>query len=341
MATGSLSGRFAPAVGGWPVSARAHHVRAERDERHSGDQSFGSRGRSAQLNPDQGPHTAAGYASKSISSSISAPVNFIQVDGLKIAHKVVGEGEPIIFLARFRGTLNDWDPAFVDAVAKRYRVILFDAPGVGRSGGIVQTSVTTWADQAVKFTRALGIDHSMFLGWSMGGAVAQIVAVNHPTIVDKLVLLATGPSGNSEFVPANPEFGARARKPVYDFDDYQFLFFYSSETAKAACASYLKRVALIEDKDIPATPESYHNMSIAMADFKGNKERNYFSALKDIDKPVLIANGKFDPSYPLMNSYVLEREIPNSKLIVYPDAGHGFLFQHQREFVPELLAFLA
>lgn len=98
---------------------------------------------------------------------------------------------------------------------------------------------------------------------------------------------------------------------------------------------------MIEDKDIPATRESSQNMTIAMADFKANRERNYFSDLRNIDKPVLIANGKFDPSYPLMNSYVLEREIPNSKLIVYPDAGHGFLFQHHREFVPEVVAFLA
>src|SRR5258706_2973204 len=93
-------------------------------------------------------------------SSISAPIEFIQVDDLKIAYKVVGNGKPIIFLARFRGTLNDWDPAFVDGVAKSYRVILFDAPGVGRSSGIVPASVTKWADQAVQFTRALGIEHA-------------------------------------------------------------------------------------------------------------------------------------------------------------------------------------
>jgi pimeloyl-ACP methyl ester carboxylesterase len=239
----------------------------------------------------------------SVSSSISAPIKFIQADSFKIAYKVIGTGQAIILLARFRGTLNDWDPAFVDAVAKSYRVILFDASGAGRSSGIVPTSVTK--------------------------------------IVAKLVLLATGPSGNPDFVPANPEFGTRARKPVYDFDDYQFLFFYKSDTAKAACASYLKRLELIEDKDIAATPESYQNMSVAMGDFKVNKERNYFEALKEIKKPVLIANGKFDPSYPLMNSYVLEREIPNSKMIAYPDAGHVFLFQCWREFVPELLAFLA
>src|SRR5271155_5661061 len=276
----------------------------------------------------------------SASSSISAPITFIDVDGLKIAYKVIGNGKPIIFLSRFRGTLDDWDPAFVDAVAKSYRVILFDAPGVGRSGGVVPTSVTTWADQAVRFTNTLGIRHAIFLGWSMGGAVGQILAINHSDIVDKLVLLATGPSGNPDFVPGNPEFGTRARRPIYEFDDYQFLFFYRSETAKAACASYLKRVDLIEDRDTAATPESYQHMTIAMGSFKANKERNYFNALKDIKEPVLIGNGKFDPSYPLMNSYVLEREIPNSKLIIYPDAGHGFLFQYHSQFVPELLAFL-
>ena len=274
------------------------------------------------------------------SSSISASIEFIEIDDLKIAYKVIGKGSPIVFLQRFRGTLNDWDPAFVDAVAKSYKVILFDAPGVGLSTGIVPTSVTEWADQAVQFTRALGIDRAIYLGWSMGGAVAQIIAINHPQGVDKLVLLATGPSENPDFVAANPEFGSRARKPIYDFDDYQFLFFYKSETAKLACASYLKRADLIEEKDVAVTPDGYRNMSIAMGDFKANKEKNYFDALKDIKQPVLIANGKFDPSYPLMNSYVLEREIPNSKLIAYPDAGHGFLFQYHRQFVPELLAFL-
>jgi pimeloyl-ACP methyl ester carboxylesterase len=280
-------------------------------------------------------------AGASAASSISAPIKFIQVDGLQIAHKVIGEGTPIIFLQRFRGTLNDWDPAFVDAVAKSYRVILFDAPGVGRSNGIVPTSVTKWAEHALQFARALGIQHAIYLGWSMGGAIAQVIVINYPESVDRLVLLATGPSGNPDFAPGNPEFCSRARKPVYDFEDYQFLFFYKSDTAKAACVSYLERVDQIKDKDEAVTPEGYRNMSIAMGDFKANKEKNYFDALRDIKQPVLIANGKFDPSYPLMNSYVLEREILNSQLIIYPDAGHGFLFQHHRRFVPELLAFLA
>jgi pimeloyl-ACP methyl ester carboxylesterase len=103
----------------------------------------------------------------------------------------------------------------------------------------------------------------MYLGWSMGGAAAQIIAINHPDSVDKLLLLATGPPGNPDFDPANPEFGSRARKPVYEFDDYQFLFFYKSETAKAACASCLKRVNLIQDKDVAVTPEGYNNMTAA------------------------------------------------------------------------------
>jgi pimeloyl-ACP methyl ester carboxylesterase len=276
----------------------------------------------------------------SASSSISAPIKFIEVDSLMIAYKEIGKGKPIIFLQRFRGTLNDWDPAFVDAVAQRYRVILFDAPGVGRSTGIVPKSVTAWADQAVRFSRALGIDRATYLGWSMGGAVAQVIAINHPESIDKLVLLATGPAGNPDLVSGDPEFGSRARKPVYEFDDYQFLFFYKSETARAACVSYLERVDQIREKDAAVTAEGYGNMTIAMSDFRGNKEKNYFEALKSIERPALIANGKYDPAYPLMNSYVLEREIPNSKLIVYPDAGHGFLFQYHQQFVADLLAFL-
>jgi pimeloyl-ACP methyl ester carboxylesterase len=274
-------------------------------------------------------------------SYIYAPFKFIQVDGEKIAYKIIGKGKPVVFLHRFRGTLNDWDPAFVDAVAKNYQVIIFDPPGVGLSSGTVPISVTKWAGQAVQFTCALGIDNAIYLGWSMGGAVAQVIAINHPDYVDKLVLLGTGPSGNPDLVPGNPEFGLRARKPVYDFDDHQFLFFYNSETSKAACSSYLKRVNMIKERDTDTKLESYQNMSVAMGDFKANKEKNYFNELKNIKRPVLIGNGKFDPSYPLMNSYVLEREIPNSKLIIYPDSGHGFLFQHFQMFTPELLAFMA
>jgi pimeloyl-ACP methyl ester carboxylesterase len=277
---------------------------------------------------------------ESAASSIPAPIQYVQVDEVRIAYKVIGGGRPIIFFARFRGTLNDWDPAFVDAVAKSYQVILFDALGVGRSGGTVPTSVTKWAEQASHFVQALGIKRASFVGWSMGGAVAQVLAINYPEVVDKLVLLATGPAGNPDFVPGSQEFGTRARKPDYDFEDNQYLFFYKSEKAKAACEAYLERIALFEDKDTPVTTENYQNMSLAMADFKGNKERNYFEALKDIKIPVLIADGKYDPSYPLKNLYVLEKEIPNSKLIVYPDAGHGFQFQYARQFVPELLSFL-
>jgi pimeloyl-ACP methyl ester carboxylesterase len=216
----------------------------------------------------------------SASSSITAPIQFIKVDGLNIAYKVIGRGKPIIFLARFRGTLNDWDPAFVDAVAKSYRVILFDAPGVGRSAGVVSTSVMKWADQAVQFTHALGVEHAMYLGWSMGGAAAQIIAINHPESVDKLLLLATGPSGNPDFAPANPEFGSRARKPVYEFDDYQFLFFYKSETAKAACASYLKRVNLIQDKDVPVTTEGYNNYDSRDGRLQGEQREELFRCAK-------------------------------------------------------------
>jgi len=279
-------------------------------------------------------------STKAAPSSVAARIQFVDVGGERIAYKTVGEGKPIIFLHRFRGTLDDWDPAFVDGVAKKYRVIMFDQPGVGRSSGSVSTSVTKWADQAATFARALGIGRAVYLSWSMGGAVAQILGIRHADEVERLVMLATGPSQNPDSAAGDPEFGRRARKPIYEVDDYEFLFFYKSPAARAACLSYLQRVAQIEDKDVPVTPDGYQNMSIAMADFKANKEQNYFEQLKAIECPTLIGNGKFDPSYPLMNSLVLEREIPNAKLIVYPDSGHGFLFQYHDQFVPELLAFL-
>jgi pimeloyl-ACP methyl ester carboxylesterase len=281
-------------------------------------------------------------SSKTISySSATALIQFVRVDTLNIAYKEIGTGEAIIFFQRFRGTLNDWDPAFVDALAKKYRVILFDAPGVGLSSGTVPTSITTMADQAVAFATALGIARSNYLGWSMGGAIAQVVAINHPEKVIKLILAATGPSANPELVAGNPEFGIRARKPAYSFEDNQFLFFYSSPASKIACSEYLDRLESIKERDSAANVSAYTNMSTALVSFKANKEKNYFDLLKSIGHPTLVANGKYDPSYPFANSYVLAREIPDSKLIVYPDSGHGFLFQYHREFALEVMNFLS
>ncbi|HTE11606.1 MAG TPA: alpha/beta hydrolase [Chitinophagaceae bacterium] len=284
---------------------------------------------------------SAAQSSKTIYySSTTAPIQFAQVDTLNIAYKEMGTGVPIICLQRFRGTLNDWDPAFVDALAKKYRVILFDAPGLGLSSGTVPTSITTMADQAIAFARALGISRSNYLGWSMGGAIAQVLAINHPEQVIRLILAATGPSANPEFVAGNPEFGIKARKPIYSFEDNQFLFFYSSPSSKKACSEYLGRLESIKERDTVANVSAYNNMSTALASFKANNEKNYFELLKSIGHPVLVANGKYDPSYPFANSYVLAREIPNSKLIVYPDAGHGFLFQYYSEFALEVMNFL-
>jgi pimeloyl-ACP methyl ester carboxylesterase len=274
-------------------------------------------------------------------SSASAPIKFVQVNGLKIAYKLIGDGEPIIFLNRFRGNLNDWDPGFVDVVAARYKVLLFDAPGIGLSEGTVPASITKMGDDAIAFASALGIKKAAYLGWSMGGAVAQAIAVNYPGATSKIVLCATGPSGSPEFVAANPEFGIHARKEKYEFEDNLFLFFHDSVKSRLACEAYLLRVSKIINKDEDTKKESFMNQGMALGDFKANKEKNYFEALKDIKVPVLIANGKFDPSYPLMNSGLLEREIPESKLIIYPDAGHGFLFQYYTEFAAEVVSFLS
>src|ERR1700733_11234463 len=160
-------------------------------------------------------------------SSISAAIKFIQVDSFKIAHKVIGKGKPIIFLARFRGTLNDWDAAFVDAVAKSYKVILFDAHGVGLSTGIVPTSVTKWADQAVQFTRALGIDHAIYLGWSkrvlnVDGAIiapakAARIFSRSPRysrvniVVRSSAMFCGSPSSTNGLTPENAKIGPCAR----------------------------------------------------------------------------------------------------------------------------------
>lgn len=176
-------------------------------------------------------------------SALDAATQFLEVDGTRLAYRSIGAGDPIVFLSRFRGTMNDCDPAFVDAVAATRRVILFDSAGVGESAGETPTTLEEAADIAVGLSRALGFDKADFLGWSMGGMTLSILGAKYPEAVRALIPAGTLPPGGSpEVIPSPPDWSAVAGKPVYDDEDILYLFFTKTEKSRAAGLASLERI---------------------------------------------------------------------------------------------------
>ena len=275
----------------------------------------------------------------------AAATQFVRIDGKQIAYRSLGEDQPgavpIVLLHRFRASMDDWDPALIDAVARDRRVILFDNVGVGESDGQTPGNLEQIADDAASFVRALGLTEVDFLGWSMGGMTAQILAAKHPDLVRKLALIATLPPGGSpEVVVAQGDWMRVASKPTYTDEDLLYLFFSPSPEGVAAGLASLERTSCRRKAfEIKTRPETMQAQYGAATSFFRN-EGNWYERLKSIQAPTLVANGDEDPTFPAIDSVVLAREIPNAQLALYPDSGHGFHFQYPGRFAADLRAFL-
>lgn len=245
-------------------------------------------------------------------------------------------GVPLVLCQRFRGTLDDWDPAFLTALAAHRRVILFDSAGIGRSGGEVPTSIAGMAQVAADFIRALDLGPIDLLGWSLGGLVAQQVALDHAPLVRRLIVAGSSPGGIADGPQQHPRVREVMTHPVNGEADFLFLFFPETETARAAGKAHLARLPTGADRGPPVSPQSFMNQIIAFSQWAGVRER-----LGELRIPVLAANGQHDVMIPACRSYVLGQEVADGKTVLYPDAGHAFLFQHIDAFVAELDRFLA
>src|SRR5271169_6867554 len=240
-------------------------------------------------------------------SNTTAPTQFIQTKLEKYAYRRFGKGPglPLLCLQHFTGTLDNWDPAVTDPLALGREVILFESAGLGRSTGQVPENMAGMAAHALAFVDAVGLKRLDILGYSLGGMVAQQVALERPSLVHKMLLVATAPEGGEDIMHMDkPELRKITEDPdMPGLEKLVKLFFARSESSQAAGEAFAAR-------------------------------------LGEIKQACLVVNGVFDNMIPVRNSYMLSEHLPNAMLLTYPDAGHGSLFQFYKSFVRQATLFL-
>ncbi|SFR06464.1 Pimeloyl-ACP methyl ester carboxylesterase [Lentzea waywayandensis] len=274
-------------------------------------------------------------------SANSAVTRTVDVDGTPFAYREIGltEGVPLVFLHHFTAVLDDWDPAVVDGLAERHRVVLVDLRGVGSSGGTTPDSVEAMATDLAGFLRALGFGEVDLLGVSMGGMIAQVLAQQEPGLVRRMILAGTSPAGDAG--PANAlallqnalqQAAAEGKHPKH------VLFFSPTARSQEAADAFLARLnERTEDRDAEVTNETIGAQATALAKW----EQSSPEGLTTVRQPVLVVNGDNDVMTPTISSFNLAKYLPNAQLSIYPDAGHGALFQHHALFVEQALEFLS
>jgi pimeloyl-ACP methyl ester carboxylesterase len=280
-----------------------------------------------------------GNAIKGSETLETAPTKFIRAGGIEFAYRSFGKstGTPLIFLQHFAGHMDSWDPVVVNGLAKDRPVIVFDNAGVGKSGGATPDNVAQMTTDATLFITALGLEKVDLLGYSIGGFISQKIAADYPTLARKIVLVATAPEGGEEHLLAVLA-DAYARKGAED--TRLPLFFTASAASQAAGRAFLKRAnARTADRDpdsgkVITDPQAKALISWCAAKDPGNR------ILDAIAQPVLIVSGSNDTMLPDKNAYFMFKHLTNAQLILYPDSGHGVLFQYPDSFVDQTTLFL-
>jgi pimeloyl-ACP methyl ester carboxylesterase len=273
-------------------------------------------------------------------TSRTAATRTIDVAGTPFAYRELGPrtGVPLVFLHHFTAVLDDWDPRVIDGIAAKRHVIAFDNRGVGASGGSVPSTIDEMAADAVAFIRALGYEQVDLLGFSLGGGVAQVIALNHPELVRRAILAGTGPRGGGGIEKMPLIVGSAYTKAALTLrDPRHYLFFNRNAVGRRAASEYMARL-----KERTADRDKGISMQARLAQLKAIRGAGLGAPddLSKITQPVFVANGDNDVMVASSHSEDLARRIPNAKLTLYPDSGHGGVFQYHREFVPAVLEFL-
>ncbi len=273
-------------------------------------------------------------------SYTDAATKSVDVSGTTFAYRELGPatGTPVIFLNHLAAVLDNWDPRVVNGIAAKHRVITFDNRGVGASSGRTPDTVEAMARDAVAFIKALGLAQVDLLGFSMGGFIAQVIAQHEPQLVRKMILAGTGPSGGRGIENVTVlTIGDMAKGALSLRDAKYYLFFTRTANGRSEARQFLKRLKeRTNDRDKTITLSSFRAHLRAIHAWGLQEPED----LSRIQQPVFVANGDQDRMVPSSNSADLARRLPNAQLTIYPDAGHGGIFQSHQQFVPEALEFL-
>jgi pimeloyl-ACP methyl ester carboxylesterase len=275
-----------------------------------------------------------------MTSWTDAPTRTLSAGGVEFAYRELGPstGVPVVFLTHLAAVLDNWDPRVVDGIAAKRRVITFDNRGVGASSGSTPRTIEEMARDAVTFIGALGLDQVDLFGFSMGGMIAQLIAQQEPQLVRKLILAGTGPAGGEGIDKVTRiSLLDTARGLLTRQDPKQFLFFTRTPNGRRAGKEFLARLQeRTSDRDKAISIRSFRAQLKAIHRWGQQQPAD----LASIQQPVLAMNGESDRMVPSNNTVDLDRRLPNSQLVLYPDAGHGGVFQFHQDFVKQALEFL-
>ena len=263
-------------------------------------------------------------------------------NGVDYAYRDTGEGEvALVLLNHFRGNLDSWDPALVDALAVNRRVIAFDNAGVGGSTGVTPHTIGQMAHDATAFISAMDLGQVDLLGFSIGSFVAQEITLIRPAMVRRLVLASSAPQGAAGMHGWAPEVIGAIGTPKTSPEEYLDVFFARSPSSRQAGQQTLQRMyARTEDRDAATTWATREAQYDAVCTW-GIPDHAKLQRLSCLQMPVFVANGNSDPMILPHYSYLLAGLIPQARVKIYPDAAHGFLFQHHAEFAADVEAFLS
>jgi pimeloyl-ACP methyl ester carboxylesterase len=275
-----------------------------------------------------------------ITSYAKATSHTITAGGVTYAYRELGPkgGIPVVFFVHLAANLDNWDPRIIDPIAREHHVIAFDNRGVGASSGRVPDSVEAMADDAYTFIRALGFEKVDIFSFSLGGFVAQALVAKHPELVRKLILTGTGPAGGRDIDKvAGITYLDILRAALTRQDPKEFLFFNRNATGKPAARAFVNRLKeRTVDRDVQVSVKTLQTQLMAIKRWG----RSAPADLSTITQPTLIANGDNDRMVPSVLSEDMHRRIPGSELVIYPDSGHGGIFQFHAKFAPVAVEFL-
>jgi pimeloyl-ACP methyl ester carboxylesterase len=289
------------------------------------------------------PDSTVFQAATDVTDYSRTPNQYVTVKGIKLAYRTIGnrsDAPPLVLFQHFTGTMDDWDQSMIEGLAKSRTVVIFENAGIGASEGKAPDSVATMARYAEGFLDALHLNKVDILGFSLGGAVAQQVLVDRPELVRKAILVGTGPQGAEGFKDLPNIISENMKKSAEtNLHLKVLLFFTGTPEGRQSGIDFGKRINNHKvDPEPAASQETTQAQAKAWITWGLTPANN--AQLAAIKQPVLVVNGNDDLIAPTVNSYVLYQRIPTAHLILYPDSGHGALFQYHALFVSHVNTFL-